>query len=89
MIDEAAIRRAAEDAFEFHLIRRPLSPARLRLPGDMEIANLSPGELLALYWKTVALETNEIDMLNELAGEIIQVVETGADIPENGEEHMQ
>jgi exonuclease SbcD len=89
MIDEAAIRRAAEDAFEFHLIRRPLSPARLRLPGDMEIANLSPGELLALYWKTVAPETSEIDVLNELAGEIIQAVETGADIPENGEEHMQ
>jgi len=89
MIDEAAIRRAVEDVFEFHLIRRPLSPARLRLPGDMEIANLSPGELLALYWKTVAPETNEIDVLNELAGEIIQAVETGADIPENGEEHMQ
>ena len=89
MIDEAAIRRAVEDAFEFHLIRRPLSPARLRLPGDIEIANLSPGELLALYWKTVAPETNEIDVLNELAGEIIQAVETGADLPENGEEHMQ
>ena len=88
MIDEAAIRRAAEDAFEFHLIWRPLSPARLRLSGDMEIANLSPGELLALYWKTVAPETKEIDVLNELAGEIIQVVETGADIPENREEHM-
>jgi len=28
-------------------------------------------------------------VLNELAGEIIQAVETGADIPENGEEFMQ
>jgi exonuclease SbcD len=89
MIDEAAIRRAAEAAFEFHLIRRPLSPARLRLPGDVEIANLSPGELLTLYWKTVEPETNEIDMLNELAGEIIQAVETGADIPENRREYLQ
>jgi len=89
MIDEAAIRRAAEAAFEFHLIRRPLSPARLRLPGDMAIANLSSGELLALYWKTVAPETNEIDVLNELAGDIIQSVEMSVGIPENGEEHMQ
>ena len=89
LIDEAAIRRAAETAFEFHLIRRPLSPARLRLPGDIEIANLSPGELLSLYWKTIAPETNQIEMLNELAGEIIQAVETGADIPEVGEEHIR
>ncbi len=89
MIDEAAIRRAAEAAFEFHLIRRPLSPARLRLPGGMAIANLSSGELLALYWKTVAQETNEINVLNELAGDIIQSVEMSVGIPENGEEHMQ
>jgi len=87
LIDEAAIRRAAETAFEFHLIRRPLSPARLRLPGDVEIANLPPGELLSLYWKTIAPETNEIDVLNKLAGEIIQAVEMGADIPEVEEEH--
>lgn len=89
MIDEAAIRRAAETAFEFHLIRRPLSPARLRLPGDIEIANLSHGELLSLYWKTIAPETNQINVLNKLAGEIIQSVETGADILEVGEEHIQ
>ena len=86
MIDEAAVRRAAEDAFEFHLIRRPLSPARLRLPGDMAIANLPPDELLKLYWKTVAPETSEIDVLNELAGEIIQAVETGGEIPGDEEE---
>ena len=89
LIDNAAIRRAAETAFEFHLIRRPLSPARLRLPSDIEIANLSPGELLSLYWKTIAPETNQIEVLNELAGEIIQAVETGADIPEVGEEHIR
>lgn len=89
MIDEAAIRRAAEPAFEFHLIRRPLSSSRLRLPGDMEITNLSPGKLLELYWKTVASDTNDLDVLNELAGEIIQSVETGADISDIGEECMQ
>lgn len=89
MIDEAAIRRAAESAFEFHLIRRPLSPSRLRLPGDMEITNLSPGKLLELYWKTVAPETNDLDVLNELAGEIIQAVETGVDISDIGKDHTQ
>lgn len=89
MIDEAAIRRATEDAFEFHLVRRPLSPARLRIPGDTAIANLAPGDLLNLYWKTVAPETSEIDVLNELAGEIIQAVETGGEIPENEGEPVQ
>jgi len=45
--------------------------------------------LLSLYWKTIDPETNQIEMLNELAGEIIQAVETGADIPEVGEEHIR
>ncbi|MCD6577466.1 MAG: exonuclease SbcCD subunit D [Anaerolineaceae bacterium] len=89
LIDEAAIRRAAETAFEFHFIRRPLSPARLRIPGDVKIAELSPGELLALYWKTVAPETKEIEVLNELAGEIIRAVETGTEILQDGEEYTR
>jgi DNA repair protein SbcD/Mre11 len=80
MIDETAIRRSAETAFEFHFIRRPLTPARLRLPGDQAIANLSPAKLLDLYWKTVAPETNDIDSINTLAGEIIQTVETGSEL---------
>ncbi|MDO9546101.1 MAG: exonuclease SbcCD subunit D [Pelolinea sp.] len=79
MIDETAIRRAAETAFEFHFIRRPLTPARLRIPGDKTIANLPPAELLDLYWKTIAPETNDIDAINELANEIIQMVELGAE----------
>jgi exonuclease SbcD len=83
MIDETAIRRAAEAAFEFHFIRRPLTPARLRIPGDKTIANLLPSELLDLYWKTIAPETNDIEAVNELAGEIIQMVETGAELAEN------
>lgn len=85
MIDETAIRRAAEASFEFHFIRRPLTPARLLIPGDKAIANLPPAELLDLFWKTVAPETNDIETINELAGEIIQMVETGAELSENEE----
>jgi DNA repair protein SbcD/Mre11 len=85
MIDETAIRRAAEAAFEFHFVRRPLTPARLRIPGDQAIANLSPAKLLDLYWKTIAPETNDLDSVNKLAGEIIQTVETGSELPANQE----
>lgn len=87
LIDEAAIRRAAQDAFEFHLVRRPLSPARLRIPGDKAVANLSVAELLDLYWKTVGTEKGEIHLLNTLAGEIVQSVETVGEIPETSEEN--
>jgi DNA repair protein SbcD/Mre11 len=76
MIDETAIRRAAEAAFEFHFTRRPLTSARLRIPGNQAIATLGPAELLDLYWKTTAPETSDLDSINQLAGEIIQMVET-------------
>jgi exonuclease SbcD len=87
MIDEAAIRRACESAFEFHLIRRPLSAARLRLPEEVAVANLTADDLLALYWKAIVTENSNLKVLNTLAGEIIQSVETGAEFSaENGEE---
>ena len=85
MIDETAIRRAAEAAFEFHFIRRPLTSARLLIPGDKSIANMLPADLLDLYWKTIAPESNDIETINKLAAEIIQMVETGAELAENEE----
>jgi len=77
LIDEPAIRRAAEEAFEFHFIRRPRVQVRLRLAGDRSIASYKPAELLDLYWKSVPPADEKPETLEVLAGEIIRTVEMG------------
>lgn len=77
LIDEPAVRRAAEEAFEFHFIRRPRVQVRLRLAGDKPIASLQPAELLGLYWKTVPPADEKPEALDLLAGEIMRVVDMG------------
>jgi len=80
LLDEGAVRRKAEKAFEFHLVRRPQMEARLRLSGDQAIASLSALELLQLYWQAAGTPPQDADELQKLAEEIIR--QTPADIPE-------
>jgi exonuclease SbcD len=70
LIDEPALRRYAESAFEFHLIKRPQIESRIRLPADQTVSSLSPLELLDQYWR--ASKTEEPDALQKLAREIIE-----------------
>jgi len=79
LIDEPAIRRKAENAFEFHLIRRPRIQARLRLPKDKTITSMTPLELLEQYWKVIGNHYTEDDekVLNQMAAEIMHFVESG------------
>jgi exonuclease SbcD len=69
-IDEPALRRHSEAAFEFHLIKRPQIESRIRLPADQGVSSLSPLELLDQYWH--ASQTNEIEVLQKMAKEIIE-----------------
>ncbi len=70
LIDEAALRRYAEAAFEFHLIKRPQIESRIRLPADQTVSSLSPLELLEQYWRVSKAEDAEI--LQSLAKEIME-----------------
>jgi exonuclease SbcD len=70
LIDEAALRRQAEGAFEFHLIKRPQIEARIRLPADRTVSSLSPLELLEQYWS--ASHADDGAELQTLAKEIIE-----------------
>jgi exonuclease SbcD len=74
LIDEAALRRAAEPAFEFHLVKRPQMEARVRLPEDQSIGSLSPLELLDIYWRSSHTDKEEAAALGELAEQVIQSV---------------
>ena len=69
LIDETALRKYAEKSFEFHLVKRPQTEARIRLPNDQAVSSLSPLELLDIYWR--ASKTDDSDALQNLAREIL------------------
>lgn len=71
LIDEAALRKYADGAFDFHLVRRPQVEARLRLGPDQTLSTLGPLELLEQYWKANNFQPQDIDELNALARTII------------------
>ncbi|HUH97484.1 MAG TPA: exonuclease SbcCD subunit D [Anaerolineales bacterium] len=73
LIDESALRKYAEGAFEFHLVRRPQMEARIRLPADQTLSSLSPLDLLDQYWR--AMKTEDAEALQKLAREIITTEE--------------
>ena len=74
-IDEPTIRAYADQAFEFHLLRKPQMDARLRLPQDQAVMHMEPLELLDLYWKSMHGDQKENQKLIAIAGEIIQSVQ--------------
>jgi len=67
------LRKYAEDAFEFHLVKRPQMEARIRLPADQTVSSLSPLDLLDQYWRAAKVE--DADALQKLAQEIISTDE--------------
>jgi DNA repair protein SbcD/Mre11 len=69
LIDDAALRKHTEAAFEFHLVKRPQVEARIRLPADQTVSSLSPLDLLDQYWR--ASHTEDAEDLQKLAQEII------------------
>jgi DNA repair protein SbcD/Mre11 len=71
LIDEAALRKQAAGAFEFHLVKRPQHDIRIRLPADQTISSLSPLELLDQYWKAAHMDPAQAEALKELARGII------------------
>ena len=85
MIDESEIRRTCQGTMELHLIRKAQSEARLRLPEDQSINSLSHIDLLEIFWKSIDLDTEELDTMKKIAREIIREEETEP-LPEQGAE---
>jgi len=72
LIDEQALRTQCAAAFEFHLVKRPQAEVRIRLPGDQTASSLSPLELLEQYWRASHVKEGEIEVLQNLAKEIVE-----------------
>jgi exonuclease SbcD len=71
LIDEAELRSHTAGAFELHLIKRPQTEARVRIPGDQPVASMQPAQLLELYWDTVKTNPAERDALSKIAAQIL------------------
>lgn len=72
LIDDRWLRAYASGCFEFHLVKRPQSEARVRLPEDQSVGSLSPLELLEMYWKATHTDPADIEELKRLAEEVIK-----------------
>jgi DNA repair protein SbcD/Mre11 len=71
LIDEPAIRLAAEPALEFHLTRKGRDESRSRVADGAGISGMSAEEQLGIYWRTYKIEPKEMEALNRLAREIL------------------
>jgi exonuclease SbcD len=69
LIDESVLRKYTECCFEFHLVKRPKSEARVRIPEGQTVSSLSPLELLTQYFE--AAKVKDSVELQQLAREII------------------
>lgn len=69
LIDESALRKYAEDAFEFHFVKRPQIVSRTRIDEGQVVSSLSPLDLLDQYFS--AAKVANAEDLKRLAQEII------------------
>ena len=79
MIDETALRKTAENAFEFHLVKRPQIQARVRLPEGKAASSMGSLELLDVYWDASEkdMDKSKKESLNQLAKIIMDDVNDG------------
>lgn len=79
LIDEAGLRTLAAPAFEFHLVKRPIMQARVRLPDGRAASSLDVTELLDIYWDASShdIADEKKQTLNQLAKSIIDEVRSG------------
>lgn len=76
LIDETALRKMTEMAFEFHLVKRPHTAARGRLPVGGTTSSMSVIELMDIYWKNSSFELNteKKERLNQIGKSIVDEV---------------
>ena len=71
LIDENALHARTAGCMEFHLVKRPQSHGRIRIPNDQTIGSLTPLELLDIYWRSSHIQAEDQAILNRMATELI------------------
>ncbi len=69
-LDENELRKRMNQALEFHLIRKPTQPQRIRALGDGSVMNLEPSALLRKYCEVNSFEAEDTAALLEQAAAI-------------------
>jgi exonuclease SbcD len=77
LIDEAALREMAAEAFEFRLVKRPQVETRVRIPEGRAVGSMSAEELLEIYWQSAHVDEEEQAELVKLAQQVIRRVNQG------------
>ena len=75
LIDETALRKHTENAFEFHFVRKPKVEARVRIPEGQVVSSMSPLDLLDQYFDSAKVSNK--DDLQKLAQKIISEDQDG------------
>src|SRR6185503_2155589 len=75
LIDETALRKHTENAFEFHFVRKPKVEARVRIPEGQVVSSMSPLDLLDQYFDSAKVSNK--DDLQKLAQKIISADQDG------------
>jgi hypothetical protein len=73
-VDEPAIRRYAQDAFEFHFIRHAQLKIGARVPNEESLLGKNASDQLDYYWKNLGLSDENGKELKPLAEKIMAEV---------------
>jgi exonuclease SbcD len=74
LVDELAISGRFKEALSLQIQKNRQMDNRARLGDTVGVENLSPEELLAQYWRTVDMETAEMEAMQKLAKEVFMDV---------------
>ena len=77
LLDEAAITDYFADALSIQVQKHRQVSRRARLGDNAAVETMRPEELLATYWRSIGLEEEEAQALQELAKEVLGGVELG------------
>ncbi len=77
LIDEAALRELAAEAFEFRLVKRPQVETRVRIPEGRVVGSMTAEELLEVYWQSAHTDPEEQAELLKLARQVIRRANQG------------
>lgn len=74
LLDEKAIHDHLSQAFEVHIRKHHIQAKRARLGDAAGVEQMTPAELLSIYWDTIGMEGAEADVLQQMAKEVFTAV---------------
>jgi len=74
LLDEKAIYDHLSQAFEVHIRKHHLQEKRARLGDAAGVEQMTPAELLSIYWDAIGMDATEAEVLQALAQELFATI---------------